>query len=254
MLLAEELLLLALDPEGGTPVNSSREPLRVSLCGALVAELGFAGLVEEQGRRLVPTVPPADAMPPAAASLPADAMPPADPMLPADRAPLADHPLLAAYPLLADVHRALGTGRGRRAADQLRRLDRAVGGVWGRVVDPLADAGVLGRRRDRVLVAHVTRHPVLRPAFRDEVVRRVRAAAASDDPLDPRTATLLALAGPSRLLEVVAPLRGERRHAKARIQDATEQTPVAPIVRKVIHEAQAASAAAVTAATVSASS
>ncbi|WP_261558070.1 hypothetical protein [Frankia tisae] len=55
---------------------------------------------------------------------------------------------------------------------------------------------------------------------------------------------MLALSGPSRLLEVVAPARADRRHAKARIADATEQTPIAPIVRKVIEIAQHGAAAA----------
>ncbi len=214
MLLAEDLLLLALDPDRGTPVNSSRQPLGVALCGALVAELGLAGLVTEDGRRL---------------------------------APIGARP---AHPLLADVHAALGTVRGRRAADQLRRLDGAVGGVWSRVVDGLVDTGVLGRRRDRVLVVRITHHPVLRGEVRDEVVKRVQAAAVGDGPLDPRTGTVLALSGPSRLLEVVAPQRADRRHAKARIAAATEQTPVAPIVRKVIQEAQQAAAAAATTAAV----
>ena len=44
MLLAEELLLVALDPVRGRPVNGSREPLKVCLSGALVAELGLRGL------------------------------------------------------------------------------------------------------------------------------------------------------------------------------------------------------------------
>ncbi|CAO5242019.1 GOLPH3/VPS74 family protein [Frankia sp. AgKG'84/4] len=216
MLLAEDLLLLALDPERGTPVNSSREPLKVALGGALIAELGLLGLVAEDGRRLAPVGPP-----------------------PGD-------------PLLADAHALLATVRGRRAADQLGRMDRALGGVWGRVVDPLVAAGVLGRRRDRVVLVPVTHHPVLRPEIRDEVVRRLRAAATGDGPLDPRTATVLALSGPSRLLEVVAPARADRRHAKERIKEATEQAPVAAIVKKVIQEAQAAAAAVAAAASTTA--
>ncbi|MCM3882278.1 GPP34 family phosphoprotein [Frankia sp. R82] len=211
MLLAEELLLLALDPDRGTPVNSSRAPLNVALSGALVAELGLDGLVVEDGRRLAPAG------------------------------------LAPSHPLLADAHCLLGTLRGRRAADQLRRMDKGLGGAWSRVVDGLVDAGVLGRRRDRVaLFVPVTHHPVLYTKARDEVVDRLRAAAAGDGPLDPRTATVLALAGPSRLLEVVAPQRAERRHAKERIRTATEQTPIAPVVRKVIQEAQQAAAAAAT--------
>ncbi|CAO5189249.1 Golgi phosphoprotein 3 (GPP34) [Frankia sp. AiPs1] len=216
MLLAEELLLLALDPDSGTPVNSSRSPLGVALSGALVAELGLAELVAEDGRRLAPVGP----------------------------AP--------SHPLLADAHTLLGTLRGRRAADQLRRMDRALGGGWSRVVDGLVQDGVLGRRRDRVLFVPVTHHPVLYPKARDEVLARMREAATGDGPLDPRTATVLALAGPSRLLEVVAPARADRGHAKMRIRLAAEQTPVAPIVRKVIQEAQNAAAAAATIAATSA--
>jgi hypothetical protein len=218
MLLAEDLLLLALDPDAGTPVNSSREPLRVALCGALIAELGLLGLVVEDGRRLAPVGSKPD------------------------------------HPLLAEAHALLGTLRGRRAVDQLRRMDRAFGGVWSRVVDGLVETGVLGRRRDRVLVVWVTHHPVLRPEVRDEVVHRMREAATGDGPLDPRTAAVLALAGPSRLLEVVAPRRADRRHARERIRHAAEQTPVAETVRKVIQEAQAAVAASTTTAAIVSSS
>jgi hypothetical protein len=215
VLLAGELLLLALDPVRGAPVNSSREPLKVCLCGALVAELSLGGHVTLDGRRFVVTgsVPPAG--------------------------------------LLRDVYDALASPKGRRAADQLRRLDRVLGGVWKRVVDALADRGVLGRRRDRVLLWRVTRHPVLRTDLRDDVVGRIRAAAAGDGELDPRTATVLALSGPARLLEVVAPAR-PRAKAKARIAEAADLTPVAPVVKKVIAAAQAAAMAGATAATTAA--
>lgn len=207
MLLAEELLLLALHPQGGTPVNSSRSALGVALAGTLVAELALLGAVTEDGRRLAPSGPP------------------------------------PAHPLLADVHQQLGMIRGRRAADQVKHLDKAIGGGWQRLVDPLADAGVLGRRRDRVLLVHVTHHPVLRLDLRDEVVGRLQAAATGDALLDPRTATVLAMSGPARLLEVVAPARADRRHARRRIAQATELAPLAAIVKKIIDEAAAAAAA-----------
>jgi hypothetical protein len=110
---------------------------------------------------------------------------------------------------------------------------------------------VLGRRRDRVLFWSVTRHPVLRPDAREEPLRRIRLAASGDAGLEPRTAVLLALTGPARLLEVVAPERAARRHARQRIKAATELTPVAPVVKKVISEMQAAAGgAAVTTAVV----
>ena len=211
MLLAEELLLLGLDPVKGTVVNSARRELLVGLAGALVGELALAGLVDLAGKRFIAVGTPPD------------------------------------DPLLTAVHQALAQSKGRRAADQLRGLDKGIGGVWSRLVDGLVDQGVLGRGRDHVLLFTVTRHPVLQPAVRGELLERVRAAAAGDGELEPRTAVVLALAGPSRLLEVVAPDKASRRHAKRRIETATELTPVAPVVKKVIAEMQAAAAAAVAA-------
>jgi hypothetical protein len=206
MLLAEELLLLGLDPVEGTGVTA-RQELLVGLAGALVGELALAGLVDLAGERFI-----------------AVGTPPAD-------------------PLLADAHQALAQSQGRRAADQLSGLAEGIsGGVWARLVDGLAGQGVLGRRRDRVLVFTVTRHPVLQPAVREELLERVRAAAAGDGQLEPRTAVVLALTGPSGLLEVVAPDQASRRHAERRVETAAELTPVAPVVKKVIAEMQAAAA------------
>jgi hypothetical protein len=85
---------------------------------------------------------------------------------------------------------------------------------------------------------------VLQPAVREEVLERVRAAAAGEGEIEPRTAVVLALAGPSRLLEVVAPGKASRPHARRRIETATELTPVGPVVKKVIAEMHAAAAAA----------
>jgi hypothetical protein len=208
MLLAEELLLLGLDPVEGTVVNNAGRELLVGLAGALVGELALAGLVDLSGKRLI-----------------AVGGPPGD-------------------PLLAAAHQALARSTGRRAAAQLRGLDKGLGGIWSRLVDGLAGRGVLDRRRDRVLLVPVTRHPVLAPAVREEVLERVRAAAAGEGEIEPRTAVVLALAGPSRLLEVVAPDKAGRPHARRRIETATELTPVAPVVKKVIAEMHAAAAAA----------
>jgi len=51
MLLAEELLLLGLDPARGTVVNNARQQLLVGLSGALVGELALSGAVQLSGRR-----------------------------------------------------------------------------------------------------------------------------------------------------------------------------------------------------------
>ena len=212
MLLAEELLLLGLDPVKGTVVNNARQELLVGLAGALVGELALLGLVDLSGKRFI-----------------AVGSPPGD-------------------PLLAAAHQALAQSTGRRAAAQLRGLDKRIGGVWPRLVDGLADRGVLGRHRDHVswfTWFPVTRHPLRQPEAREEVLERVRAAAAGEGEIEPRTAVVLALAGPSRLLEVVAPDKASRPHAKRRIETASELTPVAPVVKKVIAEMHAAAAAVV---------
>jgi hypothetical protein len=216
LLLAEELLLLGIDPVKGTVVNGAKQQLLVGLAGALIGELALAGAVELPGKRFVAVGPAPE------------------------------------HPLLAGVHQVLAQPTSRRAAGQLRQIDKAVGGLWPRLVDGLIEQAVLGRRADRVLFFAVTRHPVLQPAARDEPLQRVRLAAAGDNGLEARTAVLLALAGPSRLLSVIAPDRADRRHARQRVKMATELTPVAPVVKRVIAEMQAAATAGATVAATSA--
>jgi hypothetical protein len=83
-------------------------------------------------------------------------------------------------------------------------------------------------------------------AGRDEVLERLQAAAAGDGQIDPRTALVLSMTGPAQLLELVAPRRGpERRHARHRIDHATDGSPyeaISRIVRKLIADEQAAGA------------
>jgi hypothetical protein len=85
-----------------------------------------------------------------------------------------------------------------------------------------------------------TAHPLLDQAARAEPLARLRTAAADDGPIEARTAVLLALSGPARLLEVVA----DKPHAQAkrRIAQAADLVPAADVVKKVIAEAAAAAA------------
>ena len=66
--------------------------------------------------------------------------------------------------------------------------------------------------------------------------------------MPPDIAVVLALAGPCRLLERVAPDRSTRDRAKKRIARATAETPVAPGVAQIVNELIAAVAAAAIAA------
>jgi len=86
-------------------------------------------------------------------------------------------------------------------------------------------------------------------AGRQQAIERLRAAAASDERIDPRTALVLSMTGPARLLELMAPRHGaERRHARYRIDHVTDGLPCEAIsraVRNVIAQAETTAAAAV---------
>ena len=74
------------------------------------------------------------------------------------------------------------------------------------------DTGVLGRNRPSVF--RPTRHPFIGTAARRAVLDQVRAVATGAGPVRPDVAVVLALAGPCRLLERVAPDRRIRGRAK----------------------------------------
>jgi hypothetical protein len=149
-----------------------------------------------------------------------------------------------AHPLLAQALDNVAPHGGRKLKSRLGMVKHA---GWPEVVDAMVAAGVLGRERSTL---RPTRHPVADPTAHAALLADIRTAAVGTGPLDARQATLLALAGPCQLLEVVAPERGDRATAKRRIAEAAELVPAAPAVKRVIEAMQAAvAAAAVTAAT-----
>jgi hypothetical protein len=196
MLLAEELALIAIDPDSGRHAFGTRDNLNACLAGLLVAE------VQLDDR-------------------------PASSLLTAVGEVLAEH-----GPMMKSVLSAMSRG-----------LDRRLGqGTWDAVVAGLVDAGVVSPEAGGLR----PRHDVLDRDARAAIVERLRAAAASDGPLDVRTALLLSMTGPAQLLELVAPDRRSRKHARQRIDHALAATslqPVAESVRKILAEAAAAAAA-----------
>jgi hypothetical protein len=215
VLIAEELLLVALDPVKGTVSLGARTYLNVGLAGAVLAELAIAGNLGIRDGRIVPAGdPPTD-------------------------------------PFLAEVLAAIRSEtKAAKAKSAVKMLDKQVGGVWRGLVERMVAAGTLGEAKHGRL--RPTRHPVLDRPRQDSVLGGVRASAAGDGPLVPRSAVLLALTGPCRLLERVAPDRSGRRHAKTRIKEATDQAPFGPEAKQVIDELIAAVAiAAVVASTAS---
>jgi Golgi phosphoprotein 3 (GPP34) len=213
VLIAEMLLLVAVDDKGHVPMGSDAF-VKVGLTGALLAELAVDGqLTIGDG-----TVRTADTRP--------------------------------ADELLADVYDAVRNHlEGRKAKQVISGLSRHIGGSRDRVVDRLVGTGVLGR--DRLSVLRPTRHPILDTAARQAVLDQVRTAARGEVAVRPEVAVVLALAGPCRLLERVAPDRGARGEAKKQIARAAAETPFAPGVATIIDELIAA--VAVTAATTAAS-
>jgi Golgi phosphoprotein 3 GPP34 len=151
--------------------------------------------------------------------------------------------------LLARVYDAVRQHlQGKKAKRVISGLSRHIGGSRDRVVDRLVNTGVLGREKPSIL--RPTHHPVIDTATHQAVLDEVRAAATGQEPVPPDVAVVLALAGPCRLLERVAPDRSTRDQAKKRITRAAAETPFAPTVAKIVDElitAVAATAAAIAA-------
>ncbi len=196
MLLAEELALVAIDPDSGRPALGTRDNLNACLAGLLMAELH-----------------------------------------------LDDRPESRLLTAAGDVLAETGPKTTAALSAMSRGLDRRVGmGTWDAVVAGLVKDGFVGPASGPVR----PRNEVIDRAARDMVVRRLRSAAAGDEPLDARTALLLSMTGPAQLLELVAPDRSVRHHARRRIDhalDATSLLPIAESVRKVLADAAAAAVA-----------
>jgi hypothetical protein len=202
MLVAEQLALIALDPDSGRAALGTRDNLNACLAGLLVAE-----------------------------------------------AHLEDRPASPLLNAAGDVFEQAGPKMKAVLSAMSRGLDRRLGmGTWDAVISGLVDAGAVAPTSGGLR----PRNEVLDRAGRDAIVQRLRAAAAGDDQLDVRTALLLSMTGPAQLLELVAPERSGRRHARQRIDQALDGTfsqPIAESVRAVIADAAAAVAASVVATT-----
>jgi hypothetical protein len=202
MLVAEELVLLALDLDGTLARGMSNQPaVAVGVTGALVTELVQQGHVDVSDGRIVLT-----------ASQPS-------------------------HPLLAQTLDNLAPYEGKKLKSKLGAVKHA---GWNETVDAMVAAGIVGRDSRP---ARPTRHPIADTAAHAALLAEVREAATGGAALDDRMATLLALAGPSQLLEVVAPRRADRARARQRIKEASERVPAAGAVKHVIDAMHAAVAA-----------
>jgi Golgi phosphoprotein 3 (GPP34) len=212
MNLAEELALVAIGPSSGRHALGLRSDLNACLAGLLVVDLLLDGVVEigDKEDRVVAT----------------------------GKAEPTTKLLAAATVVVIE--------RGPKIRSILSHMDRGLShnlglGTWDAVVTELVEAGVVAATHGAVR----SRNEVLQPFVRDATVAALRVAAAGDTTLDLRTAALLSLTGPAHLLEVVAPNRSTRRHARDRIDHALDGTPlesVGKVVRRLISDANSAAA------------
>lgn len=220
MLLAEELALVAIKPDSGRHELGAREPLNACLAGLLVAELLLDGEVGPGDRD--------------------------DRIVVVEGRPAPSSPTLAAA---AGVVAEKGPKLKTVLSHMSRGLQRRTGaGTWDAVVSGLAGACVVGPATGGL----VSRVPLLDADGREAIVARLQAASAGDGPLELRTALVLSMTGPGRLLEVVAPERAGRKHARHRIDHALDGStlePLGTVVRGLIQEAIAAASTAAIAAT-----
>ncbi len=213
MLLAEELALVAIKPDSGRHELGTREPLNACLAGLLVAELLLDGAAGPGDRD--------------------------DRIVRIEGRPSLISPVLAAA---AEVVAEKGPKIKAVLSHMSRGLHDRVGmHTWDAVTFGLQEAGIIGPPTGGL----VTRQPLLDAAARDAVVARLQAAAESDGAIEARTALVLSMTGPGHLLEVVAPQRRTRKHARDRIDhalDGSELEALGKVVRRLIKEAQAAAA------------
>jgi hypothetical protein len=217
MNLAEELALVAIDPSSGRHALGVRSELNACLAGLLIAELLLDGVIG-----------PADKP---------------DRVVVTGKATPTSNALAAATAVVIE--------RGPKIKAILSHMDRGLShrlglGTWDAVVSGLVEDGALSATHGGVR----PRNDLRQPFVRDAVVASLRVAAADDTELDQRVAALLSMTGPAQLLEVVAPNRSTRPHARERIDHALDGTPlesVGRVVRRLISDAASAAAGAVAA-------
>lgn len=213
MLLAEELLLLALDDESGR-VGVSQ--LDRGLAGAVLLELALLGRVRvaEKGEdvragRLV--------------------LVPGSPL---------------AQPVLAEGLAVLESREGRKPQHVIDKLAK---GLRDRLADGLVHAGVLRHERHRVLGLFPTHRLPAQDVTHEATVRERIAAALAGAAPDERTAALIALLSALKAVTSVFEVP-DKRAARRRAKEIAEGQWAATAVRKAVEAVYAATAAATAAA------
>ncbi len=202
-LLAEDLLLLAFDPETGRQHSSLSVQLPAAIGGALLLELAL-----RERLRIEVDVPRASSR-------------------------------ATGDPLLDEVAQQLRDGPRRR---KLKAWVRKVGTTARRdqVRDRLVAKRLLATEEQRILGLFTrTRVTLVDPGETERLAASVRAVLGGDRPEDDRTMVLAAVVGGTAIVDKLVP-RAERRQARERAKELAADSPVAEAVRDVIRDTQAA--------------
>lgn len=224
--LQEEVLLLALKDDKGTPHSSMYS---IAMGGAMLAELLLSErLVLEEKPRKKPLKP---------GKKPAYLV-------------AVDNPKQLADPVLDEcLHRVVTSKKARSPQEWVTRFGQ-LKDLKRRVAVGLCRKGILREREDRVLVLfRRTAYPILDGAPERRVVDRLQDAVAGDSmELNARTAVLVALANGTGILKHVLG-KDLVKQRKDRIKEIGEGDIVGEATRAAVQAAQAAVIAATTAAT-----
>ena len=204
MLLAEELVLFAIDPPKGRPPLGVKERLEVASAGLLLAELVLRGHGEILDEHL--WIEP-------------DFLTSGERLL--DEA--------------AEIVRRTPAPLRKQVVTVRKDMDPLVD----RLLDELAADDIIELHDERILLKHVVRVDIAEPEVYDDVVVDLRQAAQSDGQLSQGLAAILAMTGPINLLEKVAPERETRDHARERIDHAADDSAIVPGVKWLLDETDA---------------
>lgn len=172
MLIVEDLLLLMLDDETGTPAGAGT--LYYTLGGAVLVELALRGRVETEEGTGGLSGPKVRAV---------------------GDGPLDDPLLQAAYDKVAE--------RPRRVQTLLVEIGS---GLWEPLIDRLIERGLIGREKKRVLgVFRMNTLPAKDTAHEEALRRTIRTVLEDDAEPDPRTAAVIALLSSSGTLPMLRP-------------------------------------------------
>jgi hypothetical protein len=202
--LPEELLLVALDDAKGSVNSKASTALVYALAGGQLLELGLAERLSLESKNVAV----------------------------ADPSPLGDELLDSALARMAAERKP------HTLKWWVNKLSKKLKRAY---VDRLVERGLVSIEKRKLLgLVPVTRHPETSPGPEQEIRARLRAAIVDGAEPDERTAALVALVWACSLDRVVLPDKTERKQAKARIKEITENQAVGKAVSAIVKEIEAA--------------